>query len=226
MQYGYQCGMTWGAALAAGAQAYRHYGPGPQAEAMAILASQRLVETFRMLNKGINCLDITGIDKSSSTLQMITYFLIKGGTIGCMRKAAKYAKAAFEDINSAFCQKDIKIPTPPLSCASILTQKMGLSDLHRVMVAGLAGGIGLSGSGCGALGAAIWVLGMSTIKEGKKIDYKSPIALELIDRFLKFTDNEFKCSKIVGRKFEHVKDHTDYLRDGGCSELIEALANQ
>ena len=39
------------------------------------------------------------------------------------------------------------------------------------MAAGLAGGIGLSGGACGALGAAIWILGMNhNIKEGKKLD--------------------------------------------------------
>ena len=44
---GYQCGMLWGAALAAGAQAYRLFGPGPRAETEAIIAAQRLVESFR-----------------------------------------------------------------------------------------------------------------------------------------------------------------------------------
>ena len=37
---GYQCGMLWGAALAAGAQAYHLFGAGPQAEAKAMVASQ------------------------------------------------------------------------------------------------------------------------------------------------------------------------------------------
>lgn len=45
MQHGYQCGMIWGAALAAGAQAYRLHGPGPQAEANAVVAAQMLVES-------------------------------------------------------------------------------------------------------------------------------------------------------------------------------------
>ncbi len=75
MQHGYQCGMLWGATLAAGAQAYRLFGPGPQAEAMAIIAAQRLVESFRALNNNINCLEITDIDKSSSTMQMIMFSL-------------------------------------------------------------------------------------------------------------------------------------------------------
>ena len=43
MQHGYQCGMLWGAALAAGAQAYRLLGPVPQAEVGAMIAAQRLV---------------------------------------------------------------------------------------------------------------------------------------------------------------------------------------
>jgi hypothetical protein len=47
-QYGYQCGMLWGATLAAGAQAYRLYGAGPQAETQAIIAAQRLVESFAL----------------------------------------------------------------------------------------------------------------------------------------------------------------------------------
>ena len=62
MQQGYQCGMLWGAALAAGAQAYRLYGPGPQAESEAILAAQRLVEAFRSRNKQIDCFELTELN--------------------------------------------------------------------------------------------------------------------------------------------------------------------
>ena len=54
----------------------------------------------------------------------------------------------------------------------------------------------------------------------------NPRAGDAIDRFLESTDFEFECSEIVGRKFENVDDHADYLRDGGCSEIIEALAAQ
>ena len=38
-QMGYQCGQLWGAALAAGAEAYRLFGPGPRAEAAAVIAA-------------------------------------------------------------------------------------------------------------------------------------------------------------------------------------------
>ena len=50
------------------------------------------------------------------------------------------------------------------------------------------------------------------------------INLEIIERFIKCTDYKFECSEIVGRKFENVHDHADYLRNGGCSEIINVLA--
>jgi hypothetical protein len=227
MQHGYQCGMIWGAALAAGAQAYRLLGPGPQAETKAIFAAQRLVASFRALNNNINCLEITDIDKSSSTMQMIIYFLIKGGSIGCLRMAARYATVAFSEINTALSEKHIEAPSAPVSCSAMLAQKMGVSDMHTVMAAGFAGGIGLCGGACGSLGAAIWIIGMNSLKEGVgKIEFQNPSALDAIDRFMKCTDNEFECSKIVGRRFENVDDHAGYLRDGGCSEIIEVLATK
>jgi len=226
LQNGYQCGMIWGATLAAGAQAYRLFGPGPQAETRTIIAAQRLVESFRARNNHINCLEITDIDKSSSAMKMIMFFLIKGGTIGCFRMAAKYAPAAFSEINSALSEKHIEATAYPVSCTSVLAQKMGVSDMHKVMAAGFAGGIGLCGGACGALGAAIWIIGMNSIKEGvDRVGFKNPKVLDVIDRFLKCTDYKFECSEIVGRKFEDIEDHAGYLRDGGCSKIIEVLAN-
>lgn len=227
MQHGYQCGYIWGATLAAGAQAYRLLGPGSQAETGAIIAAQRLVESFRARFNNIDCLEITDIDKSSSTMKMIMYFLIKGGTIGCMRMGARYAQVAFSEINSALSEKYIDAPSPPVSCAAMLARKMGVSDMHTVMAAGFAGGIGLCGGACGALGAAIWIIGMNSSKEGVgKIDFKNPRAIDAIDRFMKCTDFKFECSEIVGRRFENIGDHAGYLRDGGCSKIIEVLATE
>ena len=140
------------------------------AETKAIIAAQRLVESFRALNKNnMNCLEITELDQSSSTMQMITYFLIKGGTIGCFRRAAKYAHAAFREINAALSDERIETPPAPVSCSALLAQKMGASPMHTIMAAGLAGGIGLSGGACGALGAAIWIGGIDQ-SEGNRAE--------------------------------------------------------
>jgi hypothetical protein len=225
MQYGYQCGMIWGSAIAAGAQAFRLFGPGSRTETKAVVAAQRLVASFHSLNNDINCSEITGLDKSASAWRMIVYFLVKSGTIRCIDKAVKYAKTAFDEIDTSLSGERCEIPSPPVSCAAKLAQKMGASDLHTVMAAGLAGGIGLSGGACGALGAAIWITGINTLEEkAMKLDYKSPKTEKMIDRFLNFTDFEFECSGIVGRKFDNIGDHACYLGDGGCSEIIELLA--
>lgn len=223
MQHGYQCGMIWGAALAAGAQAFRLLGPGPKAEAKAIIAAQGLVESFRVRNNTINCFEI--IDTKMQTSMQIFKFLIKGGAFGCFRMAAGYAPAALRDINSTLSDMDFEAPSPPVSCAAMLAQKMGVSDMHTAMAAGLAGGIGLCGGACGALGAAIWIAAMkiNRDKDGKD-DFKNPKITEVVDRFMKCTEYKFKCFEIVGRLFEDISDHSDYLHNGGCSKIIETLA--
>ena len=227
LRHGYQCGLLWGAALAAGAQAHRLFGSGPQAETRALLAAQRLVESFRALNNDYkDCLEITELDQSSSTMQSIVYFLIKGGTIRCFASAAKYAPVAFRQINSVFSEDSVAVPSAPVSCSALLAQKMGASDAHTVMAAGLAGGIGLCGGACGALAAAIWITGINSLKEqGGKLNYNDPRAAAVIEKFLKCTDYEFECSKIVGRKFESVGDHASYMCNGGCRKIIDGLSN-
>jgi hypothetical protein len=225
MQHGYQCGMIWGAALAAGAQAYRLYGPGAKAECKAIHASRGLVETFDAQNKNINCMEITEIDKSSTGFELFMYFLVKGGSIGCFRRAAKYAPLAYDEINSSFSEELKMIPDEPVSCAAMMAKQMGLSDQHRTMVSGLAGGIGLCGGACGALGAAIWILSMKISKEENGVvNFDDPRANELMDKFLNATDYEFDCSNIVGRKFGNIEDHAEYIKGGGCTELLNLLA--
>ena len=222
---GYQCGMIWGAALAAGAQSYRLYGPGPQAEAEAIVATQKLVEAFRAHTKNeINCMEISHLNLQGNTeLVSILKFFLKGGPIGCFRMAARYAPDAYNETASAFSEKHIEAPSPPVSCVSMLAEKMGVSEMHVVMAAGFAGGLGLSGGGCGALGAAIWITGMNRPVELDGLNYSGTWVNDTIEKFLESSDYEFECSEIVGRKFEDVSDHAAYLRDGGCSKIIESL---
>jgi hypothetical protein len=102
---------------------------------------------------------------------------------------------------------------------------MGASDKHATMASGFAGGIGLCGEACGALGAAIWIRSMEDArKQGGKVDHKNPRLQMTIDRFLKHTNYTFLCADIVGRIFTDVGDHAAHLHAGGCSELIEVLA--
>ena len=222
VQLGYQCGLVWGAAIAAGAQAHEVLGTGLQAEAGAIIASQKIVESFSARNGHYDCSEVTGI--SWKKPMQVAKYMVKGGPVRCMNLTARNIPAAFDEILAALSEEEIGAPSPPVSCAAVLAQKMGASDKQTVMAAGLAGGIGLCGGACGVLGAAIWINTINSIEAGEKIRFKDHKANTVVERFQEITDNTFECSEIVGRKFEDVSDHADYLRDGGCSELIEALA--
>jgi hypothetical protein len=224
MGSGYQCGMLWGGALAAGAQAYRLYGAGARAEVAALIASQKLVEAFHARAKDINCAEIAEMEWKKPSKGQVVKFFAKGGPMGCFRLAADYAQIAFDTINHALGEKNSDAPTHPASCTALLAQKMGVSEMHVVMAAGLAGGIGLSGGACGVLGAAIWFKGISTLKNGGKLSYNLTAPSEELEKFLASTDYEFECAKIVGRKFENVADHARYAREGGCAKIIAALA--
>jgi len=230
MQQGYQCGMIWGAALAAGAESYRLYGTGQQAEAEAVIAAQRLVESFNNQNKNINCLEITDTDWTSK-FEMFKY-MITGGPIGCFRMSGRYAQLAYSELDSNFSSEHPEVSSASVSCAAMLAKKMGASEMQVVMASGLAGGIGLCGGACGALGAAVWIIGIKAIEEGvagnnlwdSKI-VKSRVD-QAIDLFLQQSDHQFECEKIVGHKFASVAEHSKYVCDGGCSKIIDILAKQ
>jgi len=136
MLYGYQCGMLWGAALAAGAQAFRLLGPGPQAEAGALIAAQRLVESFRARNKHIDCSEIAEMEwKTSSKLlrlkQTFKFFFLKGGPIMCTHMTARYAPAAFSEINSALSEIDMEADLPPEKESSVKVSLEGQQRGHK-----------------------------------------------------------------------------------------------
>jgi hypothetical protein len=233
LQNGYQCGMLWGAALASGAQAYWLFGKGPQAEVAAIMAAQRLVAAFRARTKHIDCGDITNIDWKATTqrqrLMQVARYFAKGGPLLCFGTTASYAQAAYGEIGSAYAHPRGDAPSAPVSCAAALARKLGRPDQQAVMAAGLAGGIGLSGGACGALGAAVWFLAMNRAPAG---DGTGPVTLTLpgsealVERFLQSSGYEFECAKIAGRTFESAEAHANYVREGGCAAVLDALAIQ
>ena len=225
LNHGFQCGMLWGATLAGGAEAYRLNGPGPLAETRAISAAERIVDSFQTSNKHINCIDITSLDMNESS--GVLKFLVKGGPIGCFRMAARYAPLAHDAINTGLANGSADVPEGPVSCAAEVARKMGASNMHATMAAGFAGGIGLCGGACGALGAAIWITIMNRNEAGGGSgDYMSPEAMEVIDRFVEASEYEFECSEIVGKKFESIEDHAKFVQNGGCTEIIDVLSKK
>ena len=94
------------------------------------------------------------------------------------------------------------------------------------MVAGFAGGLGLSGNGCGALSAAIWMTVLEKVKKQNwKPSFSDPVMEKLLNQFYEATDYEMLCGKISGQSFKTLEDHTEFIKNGGCGRLINKLTD-
>lgn len=224
VQHGYQCGQLWGAALAAGAQAHRLHGPGPRAESAAVNATKALLQAWRAQNSGINCLELMEMtDSSMQNLSGVLKYFVKGGPIICGRRAMHFAPAAKEAIDEALAEEPAEVPPPCASCAARMARQLGASEQHTVMAAGLAGGIGLSGGACGALGAAVWLTQLADPEDTPGFTAEGTKIGVVIDRFLEASDHTFECAEIVGREFADADDHAGFVEGGGCAGIIDAL---
>ncbi len=227
MQTGHQCGMLWGSALAVGAESFRRHNDRGQAIAVAITATQNLMESFSKRTKTVNCRDITCDFYNKFDIVKLMLKTLPGGYSNfiCMNLAEKWAPEAIQSAKEGLSDKQTDLPQLPISCASEVAKKMGASDEEMVMVAGFAGGMGLSGSACGALGAAIW---MNTLtwcrKHPGKSGYLNPGANEILKAFYGATGSKILCHEICGQHFQTIDDHTEFIKNGGCNKLINILA--
>ncbi len=230
MQRGYQCGMLWGSALAIGAEAYRRCDDLDQAMRVAVRATQNVMASFSEREKTINCRDITHCDFSNKW-SFAKYFF-SGRFLHCFKMAQEWApdaiEAALEGLESkeSVTEKDVVPSQSSMNCASLVAQKMGASEEEMVMVAGFAGGLGLSGGGCGALSAAIWMRSLDWCRENEeKSSFKNPAAVKTLEAFDQSANGTILCSELTVESFETFDEHAEFVRQGGCDSLIEALAS-
>ncbi|MEY8021662.1 C-GCAxxG-C-C family (seleno)protein [Muriicola sp. SD30] len=222
LQQGHQCGMLWGASLAAGAESYRRFGNTDLAIKVTIKATQNIVSSFEQREKTTSCREITRCDFSNKL--SFAKYMLSGRYRHCFELAQNWApeaiKQAFESISRT--QEDT---TEFISCASEVARKMGANDKEIIMVAGFAGGLGLSGSACGALSTAIWIKSLQWCRE---VDGKSPIknkrSEKVLKEFMNYTNSKIICSEITGIEFDSINAHTEFIRSGGCADLIDKLS--
>lgn len=228
-QKGHQCGMLWGGSLAIGTEAFRKFDDKNIAIASAINTTKLLVDSFQKRAKSVNCSDITKLDMENKF--QFTIFILKTIAHGfvfspCFNLISKWTPEAIQAANKGLSE-DVKFNKPCMSCASEVVKKMGGTEEEAIMVAGFAGGIGLSGNACGALGAAIWykMLSWNRNNSGKsEAMFDNPDAKKVMRTFYMQTDSEMLCNKICNRSFNTIDEHSEYINNGGCSKLIEALA--
>jgi hypothetical protein len=223
MQTGHQCGMLWGSTLAVGAESFRRHGNREKAIGAAIIATQHLVDSFEKRAGSVNCCDITGCDFTSKSGLWKAFLL--GRFIRCFRLAGKWAPEAIQSAKQGLSREHTDLSQPPVSCASEVAKKMGASDEEMVMVAGFAGGIGLSGNGCGALAAAVWMTVLDLVRKNNwKYSLSDPVAGKIIKKFHEAAGSEMECHKIAGKRFANIDEHSEFIKNGGCKDLINILA--
>lgn len=223
LQQGYQCGMLWGASMAVGAEAYRRNNDPGQTTGLTILATQHIMESFVNRTSSIECEDITECDFTDK--KSFRKYMLRGKFVNCFKLAGKWAPEALHAAREGLAHNGNENPRQSLSCASEVVRLMGGSDEEAVMVAGFAGGLGLSGSGCGALAAAVWKNALIHNKKqtGKSANY-DPSTDPTLKAFYEETDYEIQCEKICGQRFETLDEHTEFVKNGGCKKLIDALS--
>jgi len=229
MNQGFQCGMLWGAALAVGGEAYRRQGSLDGAIAAAVSATQELITSFMEQTDTVNCREIIGLDLTSETgmaefMERVTSQGMENSQ--CFNLAEQWAPHAME-VSRKGVDAVFDPALKPRSCASEVVRQMGGSDEEMAMVAGFAGGMGLYGGACGALGAAIWKRMLDWCRENPEKDppyFNNKIAKNILKAFKAETKDKMLCSEICGRNFQNTEDHTEYLNRGGCENLLKTLA--
>lgn len=226
---GYQCGMLWGASLAIGTESYRRYKNKSQAREVAILATQLMMESFTKRTNTIHCRDIAhcNFKKKWEFIRLMIKLILQGFVYShCFNLMVKWVPEAIAAAHQGLSQNPTNNSHESINCASLVAEKMDASEEERVTVAGFAGGLGLSGSGCGALSTVIWLKTLDWCKQhpGKIPPFaKNPITDEIAQTFISATDSEFLCSKISGQCFKTVDNHTEFMKQGGCKSLIRDL---
>ncbi len=223
LQQGYQCGMLWGASMAVGAESFRRNGNTDRALPTTILATQHLMKSFAERTGSIECEEITQCDFTNK--KSFLKYMLSGKFVSCFKLAGKWAPEALQAAREGLGTQDTNQPQETNSCASEVVRQMGGGEEEMAMVAGFAGGLGLSGNGCGALAAAVWknALVHNRKNPGKSTPY-DPESNDTLKVFYKETDYEMMCDKICGKSCSSLEEHTLFLKSGGCKKLIEVLA--
>jgi hypothetical protein len=223
MQKGHQCGMLWGASLAIGTEAYRICENKNEAIRVAVNATQNIMTSFSKREQTINCKDITRCNFSSK-LSFAKYFF-SGRFLHCFDLAQQWAPEAVKAAYDSLSNKETVSQKECMSCATEVARKMGASEEEMIMVAGFAGGLGLSGAACGALSAAIWMKSLQWCREElKKSPLKNSGSKRVLNTFYHSTDSKILCSDITGEQFKNIDNHTKFIKKGGCAGLINTLA--
>ena len=216
------CGLVIGASLGAGTETYNKTKNIEQSTCMSIKATQLLLKSFNEKFHAIDCFEITG-QLFSTQADIFRYMLAEKGN-KCNSLAGKWIPQAIKAIKTTL-ESPSSIPSHCESCASRVVRELGGTEKDRATVAGLAGGIGLSGNICGALTASLWYKSLQWLREHpEQKSFPEKIAKKDVEYFLEVTDGAYLCHDLSGKTFESLENHSNFIHEGGCNKLINILS--
>jgi len=237
MHTGQACGLLTGAILAAGVLASERFEDDDTAITATVFTASRLATAYPELSGTVNCLEITGIDLT--TVGGRLKYLRTGGGSNCGHLHLKWGSQANELIEESLSSYSDSRPARGCENCAVATLRplaaaVGLAPRDAVVVAGLAGGFGLLGNVCGALAAGVFALSAARFLDRPDAPRDSwlrgghqelsgsayggePTRLRtaLIDEF-----GSDLCLDIVGRRFSDGEDHSEYMANGGCGDVV------
>ena len=243
MHTGRVCGLLTGAILAAGVQARQRFDDDDAAIAAAVLTGGRLAQAFRDLAGSVNCGEITGIDLTTFAGRL--RYIRTGTGSRCGRLHLKWGSRANEIIEASLSESGDRGPEPGCANCAVTTFRsladaVGLQPGDSVVVAGLAGGVGLLGNLCGALAAGViaraaerylgragaprdsWLRGgLEELVGSSYWGEPSSARFAFAEQF-----GSDLCLDIVGRRFASGDDHSEFIRDGGCREIVNFVVRR
>lgn len=221
--HGHQCGLLWGSILGVGVEATKRGKDSNHTIGLAIKTSQRLAYSFKQKTNNINCKTIINTDLRE--VNKMDGFFNETSATTCFKLAEDWAPEAIDISNRSLILEAEQLPTRCRSCATRVIREMGGTEQEALMVAGFAGGLGLSGNLCGALGAAIWYRSLEWLREHPNEEtYPLHKAKEQLQKYLSFSDGEFLCPSLSGHRFRTIDQHCDFIAEGGCNKWIDLLA--
>jgi len=219
---GRQCGQLWGATLAVGAEAYHQGENRAHSTFLAIDTARQLLTSFEKYSGAINCKEISHTDFKAR--QSSLKYLVGGKAITCLKLADQWAPEAIKIAKNALLSPPKPSGDSCHSCSAMVLRQLGASETEAIMVAGFAGGLGLSGQTCGALGAVIWYKALLYLRQNP--DKKTaPLVLSetLFKAFSEKSQGETQCRVLSGRTFTSAKEHSQFMAQGGCRQWLDAL---
>lgn len=241
MHRGHACGLLSGAAVAAGFVARSRFGDDRARAAAALHAAMRLAKAYPQVAGSVNCREITGVSLTALSGRLRYVREDKGRACGHLHLI--WAPEAHRLIDEALLEFGCRPAAG--SCANCAVQTMrylipstGLKAEDAVLVAGLAGGVGLHGNVCGALAAGLFAMCLEDELARRRADRDSRMrgsleelagtryrgaATRLRLAFVREFGSEL-CVEIIGRRFHDAADHSGFVEEGGCERVTTFVA--